>query len=194
MLLSESFRYCIIPQIWKKSYVRPIFKSGKKSQIENYRGVAIQCTIPKILDLIIAKHLNRHLQTILSHHQHGFVSGKSTVTNLTEYTYTLLKDMSTHKQIEAIYLDLCKAFDSVTVDSLLHKLRIMDLHPRILNWINEYFKGRQQLVRIGSNTTSSPIDVTSGVGQGYPISSSLFNLFLFDLPFFVNKGFNKSFC
>ena len=44
--------------LWKKSYIRPIFKSGKKSQVENYRGVAVQCTILKILNSIIAKHLN----------------------------------------------------------------------------------------------------------------------------------------
>lgn len=86
VLLKESLRLGIIPPIWKKTYIRPIHKSGKKSQVENYRSVAIQCTIPRILDLIIAKHLNRHIKTILTHHQHGFVSGKSTVTNLAEYT------------------------------------------------------------------------------------------------------------
>lgn len=187
-LLKESFRHGVIPQIWKQSYIRPIYKSGKKSQIDNYRGVAIQCTIPKILDSLIAKHLNRHLKTILTHHQHGFVSGKSTVTNLAEFTYMIMNSLSTHKQIEAIYLDLCKAFDSVIVALLIHKLRIMGMNQQIMNWIAEYFNGRQQLVRVGSNTTSSPINVTSGVGQGYPISSSLFNLFLFDLPFFVNNA------
>lgn len=188
VLLKESFRHGIVPQIWKKSYIRPIFKTGKKSQVENYRGVAIQCTIPKILDSIVAKHLNRYLKNILSSHQHGFISGKSTVTNLAEYTFTIMNAMSTRKQIEAIYIDLCKAFDSVIIAILIHKLRIMGLNQRLIDWLTEYLDGRQQIVRIGADIISKPIDVTSGVGQGYPISSALFNLFLFDLPFFVNNA------
>lgn len=187
-LLNESYGSGFVPQIWKKSYIRPIYKNGKKSQIENYRGVAVQCIIPKMLDSILAKHLNRYVKNILTHHQHGFVNGKSTVTNLVEYTHNIINGLLTHKQIEAIYLDLCKAFDSVNVELLLHKLRIMGLNQRIINWIAEYFSQRQQLVRIGSDVTSSPIDVTSGVGQGYPISATLFNLFLFDLPFFIEHA------
>lgn len=187
-LLSESFSSQNVPDLWKKSYIRPIFKSGKKSNVENYRGVAVQCTIAKILDSIIAKHLNRYLKNILTHHQHGFIAGKSTVTNLAEYTFALNNALSTHKQTDSIYLDLCKAFDSVTIVLLFHKLRIMGLDQRIVKWIEEYFCGRQQLVRIGYETISDPINVTSGVGQGYPISSALFNLFLYDLPFFVKTA------
>lgn len=187
-ILHESYRSGKVPQIWKQSYIRPIYKNGKKSQIENYRGVAIQCVIPKMLDSILTKHLNRYTKNIITHHQHGFVNGKSTVTNLIEYTYNIMNDMLTHKQIEAIYLDLCKAFDSVNVKLLMHKLKIMGLSQSIINWITEYFNSRQQLVRIGSDVTSSPISVTSGVGQGSPISSTLFNLFLFDLPFFIENA------
>lgn len=77
--------------------------------------------------------------------------------------------MTTHKQIEAVYLDLCEAFDFVIVALLILKLRIMGMNQQIIDWIDEYFRGRQQLVRVELNTTSSPIDVTSGVGEGYPV-------------------------
>lgn len=157
-------------------------KVEKKSQVENYRGVAIQCVIPKILDSIIAKHLNEYVKNILTDHQHGFVAGKSTITNLTEYTTNVSNGMHTHKQVDAIYLDQRKAFDSVIIPLLIHKLRIMGLNEQILNWITEFLEGRQQMVKIDSNTISNTIDVTSGVGQGSPISSTLFNLLLFDFP------------
>lgn len=82
----------------------------------------------------------------------------------------------------------CKDFDSVIVTLLLYKLRIMGVNQQIIDWIAEYFNGIQKLVWIGSNATSSPINVISGVGQGSAISSLLFNLFLFDLPFFANSA------
>lgn len=105
----------------------------KKSQVENYRGVAIQCVIPKILDSIIAKHLNEYAKNILTDHQHGFVSGKSTITNLTEYTTQISNGMHTHKQVDAIYLDQKKAFDTVNIILLLYKLLIMGLNAQLLN-------------------------------------------------------------
>lgn len=94
----------------------------------------------------------------------------------------------THKQIHALYLDLAKAFDSVNIDLLFCKLQIMGLDQQIINWLFEYFEGRQQIVRIDSQTISSPIKVTSGVGQGYPISATLFNVFILDLPFILKHA------
>lgn len=129
--------------------------------------------------------MNYYLKNILTDHQHGFVSGKSTVTNLMEFTSSIFGKFATHKQINALYLDLAKAFDSVSVDLLFKKMHWMGVDQQLLHWLFEYFKERQQIVRINSSTISNPIDVTSGVGQGYPMSASLFNIFIFDLPLFL---------
>lgn len=88
-ILKSSLNEAEVPVIWKQSFVRPIFKNGNKSDIKNYRGVAIQCTIPKLLDSIIAHHLNKYIKNIITDHQHGFIMGKSTVTNLMEFTSVL---------------------------------------------------------------------------------------------------------
>lgn len=187
-ILKSSFSNAEIPTLWKSSYVRPIFKNGSKSDIKNYRGVAIQCIIPKLLDSIIAHHINEHIKNVITEHQHGFTVGKSTVTNLAEFTNSITAGIASHKQVDAVYLDISKAFDTVNVELLCYKLKLMGLNSQILQWITAYLNGRQQLVKIDSSTISNPINVSSGVGQGYPIGATLFTLFMYELPFYLTSS------
>lgn len=180
-ILRESFITGIVPEIWKRSYVKPVHKSGIKTKIDNYRGVALQCVISKLLDSIIANHLNFHMKNIIDDSQHGFVKGKSTVTNLIEFTSRTITKMEKYIQTDSIYLDIAKAFDSVNINLLIQKLNIMGLNEQIVNWIQSYLNGRQQIVRV-SGAMSKTIEVTSGTGQGYPIGATLFLLFIIDLP------------
>lgn len=188
ILLKMSLMSATVPDIWKSSFIRPIFKNGNKNDVTNYRGVAVQCGIIKILDSIVAHHLNEYIKNIISDHQHGFLNGKSTITNLVDFTTSVSRSIDEHKQVDAIYLDISKAFDAVDCDLLYHKLEIMGLHTQLLNWIGEYLKGRKQLVRINSKTISNPVNVSSGVGQGYPIGATLFIMFMIDLPNYINNS------
>lgn len=114
-ILSNFFKTGFVPNIWKSSFVRPVHKSGVKANIENYRGVALQCVIPKVLDSFIPSHINVYVPNIIDESQHGFVKGKKILTNLAEFTSSVLTNMERHIQSDAIYLDIAKAFDSVSI-------------------------------------------------------------------------------
>ena len=43
--------------------------------------------------------------------QHGFVTGKSCVTQLLEFMEELTKPLNGGEDVDVIYLDFCKAFD-----------------------------------------------------------------------------------
>jgi len=191
-MLRTSLKTGVVADIWRKSFVRPVHKNGAKNKIDNYRGVALQCVIPKLLDSIIANHLNFHMKNIIDDSQHGFVKGKSTTSNLTEFVSNTLCNMEKHMQTDAIYIDIAKAFDSVNVKLLIHKLNIMGLNTQLLNWIESYLQHRMQIVKL-NETMSSPIDVTSGTGQGYPVGATLFVLFLIDLPRQIKNSIIQSF-
>ena len=59
--------------------------------------------------------------SVLSPFQHGFVSRRSTMTNLLEFSSKVLKGFHEAKQTDVIYTDFSKAFDSVNHDLLLCK-------------------------------------------------------------------------
>jgi hypothetical protein len=85
LLLNRSLSKCIFPDRWKFSYVTPIFKKGRRNNVEDYRGVAILSAIPKRFELLIYITMYDDLKNLLSVNQHGFMKNRWTVTNLLEF-------------------------------------------------------------------------------------------------------------
>lgn len=83
----------IYPDSFKISYITPIHKSGCTDDIENYRPISILSAIAKIFDKLIFQHISSKVAHLVSNTQHGFTSGKSTMTNLIEYTDYIANNM-----------------------------------------------------------------------------------------------------
>ena len=89
-IFNYSLKEGYFPRKWRTSNVTPIFKSGDRSKVENYRGIAILSVIPKLFERIVTEHIVRFLTGKLNDHQHGFQQGRSTTTNLSYYVSHLL--------------------------------------------------------------------------------------------------------
>jgi hypothetical protein len=50
LLFNRSLASCVVPDRWKLSFVTPIFKSGKRNDVSNYRGIAILSTVSKLFE------------------------------------------------------------------------------------------------------------------------------------------------
>jgi hypothetical protein len=84
-ILNTSLSQGIFPEKWKNSFLVPIFKSGKRNDVSNYRGVAILSCFAKLFESIIYGHIFFSIKSTITTRQHGFFSGRSTVTNLIEF-------------------------------------------------------------------------------------------------------------
>ena len=152
----------IFPDKWKPSYTVPIFKTGNRNNIENYRGIAILSTFGKLFESLVTTFLTYHISSFISSNQHDFMKGRSTCTNLIEFVNFSVGKIEEGAQIDVIYTDICKAFDSLIHSMLIIKLNNIGIHSSMLAWIQSYFSDRQQFVKMGG-WTSKPINVTSGV-------------------------------
>ena len=140
---------------------------------------ALDKLFERIIEVRLTSFVNQH--HLLPHTQFGFRRKHSTVAQMARITDYVTNCFNLHKHSAMILLDIEKTYDTVWIFGLLYKLIIFKL-PTYLLWILKAFLEVRTFTVHLSEAFSSPKATRTALPQGAVLSTTLFALYISDIP------------
>ena len=182
-IFNKSIDTLNIPSIWKRSKVKCLHKKGSKLECENYRPISLLSIPSKLMESIICRNLDYHLQShnLLNEGQWGFRKQRSTILALLNMTEKWRYLLDNNHHVGILFLDYRKAFDSVNHEVIDHKLLKHGINGDLHKWIMNYLSERSQITVVNGKSSDMEL-VDTGVPQGSLIGPRAFTLTVNDCP------------
>jgi len=165
----------LVPTDWKIGKVTPVFKSGSKNDIDNYRPITVLPVCSKVFEKCVHHQLMNFLEEnkLLNKNQFGFRPSRNTEHAATLFSDTIRKNMNEGKLTGAIFIDLRKAFDTLNHSQIVSNLRSFGVNGIENELFTDYLFNRKQTVCF-NKLFSRYESVTCGVPQGSILGPLLF--------------------
>ena len=141
----------------------------------------------KLLDKFVADRVSTVTLPLITEKQHGFYKGRSTLSNLLEYSSFISDALEKGYQVDTVYTDFAKAFDRVSHAHLINKLKVWGFSNTIISWFKSFLTERSQRVKL-AHTLSHAISVHSGGPQGSHCGPLLFLIFINDIVQYLSNS------
>lgn len=174
--------YAVHMSLWLLTGLPPsLFKIGVVSFIPKVKGTTEPSefrpiTVSPLMSRLFHRVLNKRMSLFwpLSTRQKAFQSGDGLADNIWLVKSLITKSRQERKKINMTFVDVSKAFDSVSHESIVRAASRLGAPPLLTRYLSELYRNCQVHIRMGKEL-SRAIQVGRGVRQGDPMSPMLFN-------------------
>jgi hypothetical protein len=180
--MNLSIKIGVFPTLWKTAKICPLFKSGDKKDVNNYRPISLLPIFGKILEKHVSNTLRKFFNenNLLYKRQFGFRKLHSTSDALLSIKRKIVYSLNKRQKCLMVLIDIRKAFDLINHNKLLQKLKAYGCDRESLNWFESYLRDRYNFV-ISNKKISKPLRKDLSVPQRGCLSALLFIIFMNDI-------------
>ena len=192
-LINKSIETSIFPYQLKVAQVKPLFKN-KNYQLDKtkYRPVSVLPAISTFFERKIVYQLSSFFENHFHPFLSAFRSGYGCQTTLLKIIEDWKKALDDNKCVAAILMDLSKAFDCLSHNLLLLKLKTYGLSDSALDLLFSYLHQRKQCIKV-ENVYSNFKYMYKSVPQGSILDPVLYKIFINDIFYAVNNSINYNY-
>ena len=148
----------MFPQQWKHVVIILLYKGkGSRNESSSDRSINQCLCLGKVLEKLVIGQFNAYLQDndLLNKAQHGFTSGRSTLSNMLATDAHIAQLAASGHAIDIISFDFAKAFDKSPHHAVIKTLANHGNGGTALRWFSSFLRGRTQQYRVNASYSST---------------------------------------